>query len=124
VTAREPAGDGATATAAGLAGLLASLGAIATWFCCLPIFAGAASALAGAASFAFGLRPWLLSLAGASLAFGFWRAYRPIPCAEGGACATPRGRRRARVVLWVAAVVLVLAATFPWWNAWLVYALL
>jgi mercuric ion transport protein len=124
VTGHETTRDGATATVAGLGGLFASLGAIATWFCCLPIFAGAASALAGAASVAYGLRPWLLGLAGVSLAFGFWRAYRPIPCAEGAACATPRGRRRARVVLWVAAGVLVLAATFPWWNAWLVYALL
>jgi mercuric ion transport protein len=124
VTSTDPARDGTTATAAGFGALVAGLGAVATWLCCLPIVAGAASAMAGVAAIAWGLRPWLLGLAVASLAFGFWRAYRPLPCADGVACEGPRGRRRARVVLWVAAAVVVLAFTFPSWSAWAVYALL
>jgi mercuric ion transport protein len=124
VTRTESPRDGTTATVAGLGGLFAALGAIATWFCCLPIAAGAVSALAGAASVALGLRPWLLGLSAACLVFGFWRAYRPLPCAEGAACEAPRGRGRARIVLWVAAAIVLLAFTFPYWNAWLVYALL
>ena len=56
---------------------------------------------------------WLtFTVAAAALAFGFWRAYRRIPCGD-GTCARPVDRRLMRGVLWTAAGVIVLAMVFP-----------
>jgi mercuric ion transport protein len=119
-----PNRDARAATWSGVGGLLASVGAVATWFCCIPVVAGAASGLAAAASFAWDARPWLLGAAGVFLALGFWFAYRPEPCPEGAVCALPARRRRARVLLWISTVIAVLALTFPQWSSWLYLALL
>lgn len=58
------------------------------------------------------------AFAAGALAFGFWRAYRPVPCGE-GACASPVDRRWMRGVLWTAAGVIVLAMAFPLLARWL-----
>src|SRR5262245_16633163 len=79
----------------GIGVLSAAVGALTTFFCCVPIVAGAAGGLAALSSFAWVARPWLLAGAGVVLAVGFWYAYRPEPCAEGRACAQPASRRRA-----------------------------
>jgi hypothetical protein len=112
------------ATWSGVGGLLASVGAVATWFCCIPVVAGAASGVAAVASFAWDARPWLLGAAGVFLAIGFWYAYRREPCPDGVACTLPARRRRARIVLWISTVVALLALTFPQWSSWLYLAFL
>jgi mercuric ion transport protein len=108
----------------GIGGLLASAGAFATWFCCIPVVAGAASGLAAVASLAWEARPWLLAAAGVFLALGFWYAYRPEPCPEGAVCALPARRRRARILLWISTAIAVMAFTFPQWSSWLYLAFL
>lgn len=122
--AAETTREARVATWSGVGGLLASAGAVATWFCCIPVVAGAAGGLAAVAGVAWSARPWLLGSAAAFLALGFWHAYRPRPCAPGTACALPARRRRARVVLWAATAVALLALTFPRWSSWLYFLLL
>jgi len=117
-----PARDARAAAWSGVGGVLASLGAVASALCCLPIAAGAGGALVSLAGLAFGARPWLLAVAVVLLGFGFWRAYRRVPCPEGEACASPAGRKRARSLLWLAAVLTLLAFTFPYWG-WRLYLL-
>jgi mercuric ion transport protein len=116
--------DARAATWSGVGGLLASFGAVATWFCCIPVVAGAAGGLAAIAGFAWDARPWFLGAAGLFLAIGFWYAYRPQRCPEGVACATPPRRRRARVILWLSTAIALLALTFPRWSSWAYYTFL
>ena len=111
-----PARDARAAAWSGVGGVLASLGAVASALCCLPIAASAGGALVSVAGIAYGARPWLLGLALVLLGLGFWRAYRHAPCPEGEACATPEGRKRARLLLWLAAAITLLAFTFPYWS--------
>ena len=110
--------DNRAATWSGVGGLLASFGAVATFFCCIPVAAGAAGGLAAVAGFAWDARPWFLGAAGIFLAIGFWHAYRQQPCPEGAACALPARRRRARVLLWWSTAIALLALTFPKWSTW------
>lgn len=54
------------------------------------------------------VRPYILVLAAGMLVWAFWRVYRPQPACEGGAC--PAGPSIwIKVMLWVAAVMVVLA---------------
>jgi mercuric ion transport protein len=50
------------------------------------------------------------------IAAGLWHAYhgQPIRCAE-GACASTRRRTLTRTVLWLGAVLVILALTTRWW---------
>ncbi|MBI4521498.1 MAG: hypothetical protein HY701_11730 [Gemmatimonadetes bacterium] len=64
-------------------------------------------------------RPWFLGLTAMLLGAAFVGTYRrqPAACAD-GSCA-PASRRTARIVLWIAAVVVAVIATFPSWVTWL-----
>lgn len=54
------------------------------------------------------VRPYILALAAGMLVWAFWRVYRPQAACEGGAC--PAGPSIwIKVMLWVAAVMVVLA---------------
>tara|TARA_R110002110_G_scaffold412875_1_gene639471 strand:- start:13715 stop:14122 length:408 start_codon:yes stop_codon:yes gene_type:complete len=59
---------------------------------------------------------WItFALSVAFIAYGFFKAYRPIPpeaCAD-GTCARPMNRTLMRSVLWVATVVVAVAMIFP-----------
>lgn len=88
--------------------------------CILPV----AVALLGVGSAALGaaLEPWrpvFLLLTVGFLGYAFHREYRRGACAPGEVCPLPAERRRARVVLWVVAVVAVALVTFPYYSSWL-----
>lgn len=63
------------------------------------------------------LRPYFLVLTYGLLASAFWLEYRarPAACRPGGACEMPRASRIGRIGLWLAAIVVLLATTFPWY---------
>lgn len=65
-------------------------------------------------------RPWLLGLSVILLGAGFATTYRRerAACAS-GSCA-PASRRTAKVVLWIAVLVVGLAAAFPYYVAWFI----
>ena len=66
-------------------------------------------------------RPYLLVVTYALLGGAFYLTYRPRQpaCGPGDACANPRKNRFDRATLWVAAIVVILATTFPWYAGYL-----
>jgi len=103
-----------------LAGAVAA--AFAASACCLgPLvlavlgLGGAASALALAA-----YRPYLLALTAVLLAGAFYMTYRRTAraCGPGEACERPGANRAGRVLLWVATLVVLLAAAFPYYSVY------
>ena len=54
------------------------------------------------------LRPYIIVVAAVMLAWAFWRVYRPQPVCEDGSCPTEPSIWL-KVMLWVAAVMIVLA---------------
>ncbi len=98
--------------------LVAALGA--SLCCILPIgvaLLGVGSAAAAARFEPY--RPYFLAVTAALLGFAFYRAYRPVACVPGEACAEPSDRRRNRILLWVVALVAVGLLAFPYYAAWL-----
>lgn len=97
-------------------GLLAALGAASC--CVLPlvlITLGASGAWIGNLTLLAPYQPYFVAAALAFVAFGFWRVYRrPAACADGSACGTPRSNRITKIGLWTAAILVVLAVTFPY----------
>ena len=67
------------------------------------------------------LRPYLLVVTYALLGGALYITYRPgqPACGPGGACEMPRANRFGRVMLWIAALVVVLATTFPLYSVYL-----
>lgn len=65
---------------------------------------------------------WItFALSAGFLAYGFWKAYRPVPggsCAD-GTCTRPMNRTVMRSILWVAAFVVAVAMIFPYLTPWL-----
>ena len=102
-----------------LAGVvLSALGASAC--CILPV----AVALLGVGSAALAarlepLRPPRWAPSALPLGPGVYRAYQPLECAPGEACAVPPARRRFRIVLWVVTAVALALVTFPYYASWL-----
>jgi mercuric ion transport protein len=102
----------------------AIVSAIAASICC---FGPLALALLGLGGGALLLklepyRPYSLAAAALFLGAAFYLAYRRAPedaCAPGSACAAPPNRRGQRIALWIAAVVVVLAAAFPYFSKWI-----
>lgn len=89
--------------------------------CCLPIGAGAAGAVLGAAAnVGWELRPYLAVLAILLVGLALYRTSRRVPCAE-ESCATPRQQRRTRILVWSLALLTAVLLTFPWWSRWLIY---
>ena len=66
-------------------------------------------------------RPWFLVgtalLLGTGFYLSYWRPHRE--CGEGEECVMPRVSRFGRVALWIAALVVVVAATFPNYSIYL-----
>lgn len=106
----------AAAAGSALSGILASV-------CCIgPLV----FALLGISSAAFAqkfepLRPYLLVVTYALLGGAFYLTYRPqqADCGPGVACESPRTNRFGKAMLWIAAIVVVLATTFPWYAGYL-----
>ena len=97
--------------------------AMAASVCCIgPVVAVTVGAGAlGAASIQFEpYRPLFLALTLALLGFAFYRVYRPAAnvCASGSTC-RPASQTRAKVMLWIAAAVVVILITFPYYVEFL-----
>jgi mercuric ion transport protein len=105
-----------------VASVVAAVGASA---CCLGpiVFSLLGAGALGAASVRLEpLRPVMLALTGALLAGAFYTVYRRPSgdaCDANGVC-PPDRNRRAKQVLWVAAVIVVLLAAFPYYVGWFV----
>jgi mercuric ion transport protein len=97
--------------------ILAAIGAAS---CCVVPFALATVGISGAWIGNFTAlapyQPYFLGLAVFLLGAGFFAVYRKprTVCAEGASCARPASHRAAKVALWTAAVLVVLAAAFPY----------
>jgi mercuric ion transport protein len=79
-----------------------------------------AGALGAAAVSLEPFRPLLLVVTGALLVAGFYMTYRGTPtaaCGPNGTC-HPGANRIAKTLLWVAAVVVILIVTFPYYMNW------
>jgi mercuric ion transport protein len=96
--------------------------AVAASACCLGpvLFATIGAGALGAASLRLEpYRPWFLALTVMLLGVAFATTYRrgQAACAD-GTCA-PSSRRTTKIVLWAAAVLVALLATFPYYSKWL-----
>lgn len=108
-------------TLRGLAAAVAAVGAaiLAALCCGGPFLLVAFGVGAGLASRFAPLGPVFTFLAVILLAFGFHVVYderAAEACASGETCATPRNRRRDRVLVWIAAVVALVILAFPRWS--------
>jgi mercuric ion transport protein len=67
------------------------------------------------------LRPYLLVVTYALLGGAFYLTYRPqqTACGPGESCEMPRANGFGRAMLWIAAIVVVLATAFPWYAEYL-----
>lgn len=109
----ENAKEGALATGS----VLAAVGASSC--CVLPLalaLAGVSGAWIGGLTALAPYQPIFLGLGAVAVGSGFWRAYRrKQPTCEGPQCATAISRRWTKAGLWVAALLLLTAATTEWW---------
>jgi mercuric ion transport protein len=110
----DTAKDGALAAG----GLLAALGASSC--CVLPLalaVAGIGGAWIGSLTALSPYQPAFLGLGALAVGSGLWRAYRRKQAACGGPqCGTARSRQWAKAGFWLAAGLLLIAATTNWWG--------
>jgi mercuric ion transport protein len=106
-----PEGRGRAATA------LAALGALALTSCCiLPLVLvsfGVSGVFIAQMGALYAYKWYTFAIAAAFLGYGFYKAYRPVRCAD-GTCARPMNRTAMRTVLWAAAAVILVAMLFPY----------
>ena len=101
---------------AAFGGILAALGAAS---CCVVPFAlftlGVSGAWIGNLTALEPYQPVFAAIAVACLGYGFYLVYRKpkIACAEGSYCASPASSRLAKIGLWTALVLVVIAVGFP-----------
>jgi mercuric ion transport protein len=97
-------------------GILAALGAAS---CCVVPFAlftlGVSGAWIGNLTALEPFQPLFAAIAAACLGYGFYLVYRKpkIACAEGSYCASPASSRLAKIGLWTALLLVVIAVGFP-----------
>ena len=106
---------GTTGSAIGLSAIASFIG-----LCCIGPWAVALFGVSGAitmARFDF-MRPYILTVAAAGLAWAFWRVYRPQPVCDDGTCATGVSVWL-KAALWLAAA-LTLATFFADEIQWLI----
>jgi hypothetical protein len=110
-----------------LGAILPALGFSLTWFCCLPIAAGALGAgMAAAGGVLTPLRPYFTVVSVALLGAAFYQAYKRknTDCAPGERCAVGENRRRQRILLWLVAIVTAALLTVGEWSSWVIYWML
>ncbi len=108
--------EGVTFLGALAAGLAASACCLGPLVLAIVGIGGAASALALAP-----YRPYLLVLTAAFLGLAFYLTYRgpASACGPGNACEMPKANRLGKMLLWLVTLVVVLAATFPYYSGYL-----
>jgi mercuric ion transport protein len=104
----------------------AVVAAVTASLCCiLPVIAVGLGLTGFAASRFFeAWRPYFLAATAGLLALGFYRAYRPRQeaCETGSVCErTPLGRWN-RLILWLATLLVIVVAAFPYYSGWAVRA--
>lgn len=110
----------ARSTAAAFAAIGGIIGAIGSASCCVVPFLlftlGVSGAWIGNLTALARYQPYLIALTAAFLAGGFWLVYRRplVACTDDSFCARPRSRRLARIGLWSATILAVVAVTFPY----------
>ncbi len=101
----------------------AFVSAVAASACCLGPLVLTVLGIGGAASVMAlePYRPHMLALTTILLGSAFYMTYRrpARDCAPGEICEMPRARRAGRVLLWVTTVLVLLAASFPWYSVYL-----
>jgi mercuric ion transport protein len=109
--------DSAKGGALAAGSIFAAIGASSC--CVLPLafaFAGVSGAWIGGLTTLAPYQPVFLGLGALSVGAGLWRTYgRKQPACEGPQCGTPGSRRWTRAGLWLAAGLLLIAATTDWW---------
>lgn len=101
---------------AAMGGILAALGAAS---CCVVPFAlftlGVSGAWIGNLTALEPYQPVFAAIAVACLGYGFYLVYRrpKVACAEGSYCASPSSSRLAKIGLWTALVLVLIAVGFP-----------
>ena len=110
---KPPNGRGAL----GISGLAAFLASI----CCLGplvlVAIGVSGAWIGNLTAFEPYQPVFITIALACLGYGFYLVYRrpkAAECAEGSYCARPSSHRNAKIGLWVATVLIIIAVGFPY----------
>ncbi len=99
-----------------MGGILAALGAAS---CCVVPFAlftlGISGAWIGNLTALEPYQPYFAVIAAACLGYGFYLVYRKpkVACAEGTHCAGPSSNLVAKIGLWTATVLVVIAVGFP-----------
>lgn len=108
--------QGLTLTGALVAGLAASACCLGPLVLAIVGIGGAASALALAP-----YRPYLLVLTAAFLGVAFYATYRrpASACGPGNACELPKTNKIGKLLLWLVTLVVVMAATFPYYSRYL-----
>lgn len=116
LSSRARFGDKTTLLSVG--GILAALGAAT---CCVApfalFFAGVSGAWIGNLTALKPFQPLFVALAVGCLGTGFYFIYRKprvAECVEGSYCARPSSRRLTKIGLWIATILVVVAAGFPY----------
>lgn len=100
------------------------LGAILASSCCIGplvlVSLGVSGAWIGNLTALEPLKPYFLTATALLLGLGFWQAYfRKKPaCEEGSYCARPQSGLVTKFALWIATILVALAATIDWWAPW------
>lgn len=99
--------------------IAAAFASAASWFCCLPLAAGALGAGTSAFAATIGrFRIYFDLLAIGLLGFAFYQVYRSTDdCDE----CSPSSRRRQRLFVWLVAIVTAILISTPWWSSRLIY---
>ena len=112
------ADDGSARTSPFLLAVGGVLAAIGAWSCCvlpLALFTlGVSGAWIGNLTALAPYQPLFVGAAALLLGLGFRRVYRRHDACTDGGCATPASNRLAKVGLWAAASLVVLAVAFPY----------
>ena len=118
-TVTEPAEKGFDRAALlSVGGIVAALGAATC--CVLPFalfFAGISGAWIGNLTAFEPYQPVFITIALACLGYGFYLVYRrpkAAECAEGSYCARPSSHRNAKMGLWIATILIIVAVGFPY----------
>ena len=99
-----------------------ALGVLASACCIGPlVFAALGIAGAAAAQRLEPLRPYFLVATYGLLAWAFYSTYRPAQpgCGPGESCERPGTNRAGKIALWLAAIIVLLATTFPSYSIYL-----
>ena len=96
------------------------LGAVGASSCCLlPLvfaLAGISGAWISSLTRLAPYQPIFLGIAGLSIGTGLWRIYRkPRLACDGPQCGTTTSRRVTKAVLWLSAILVIVATTTEWW---------